>query len=158
MTTALEGGEGSTSRLGHSLPPGKTRYPLYRRLGGPQDRSWKVQKMSPTPGFDPRIVQPVASRYTDWPTRPMCTCNLSEYYFFTGNLREPFHWLVRSALWSSLHYTKIHGNAGIVSQGRPQTVSCISFPVHCSLITLHSTLRSSRHRQRGDGKLRILQW
>jgi hypothetical protein len=28
-------GEGSVSRPGHSLPPGKTQYPLYRRLGGP---------------------------------------------------------------------------------------------------------------------------
>jgi len=36
MTTALEGGEGSVSRPGRSLPLGKTRYPLYRRLGGPQ--------------------------------------------------------------------------------------------------------------------------
>jgi hypothetical protein len=27
--------------------PGKTRYPLYRRLGGPQDRSGLVQKISP---------------------------------------------------------------------------------------------------------------
>jgi hypothetical protein len=26
MTTTLDGGEGSESRLGHSLPPGKTRY------------------------------------------------------------------------------------------------------------------------------------
>ena len=32
-------GEGSASRPGRSLPPGKTRYPLYRRLGGPQGRS-----------------------------------------------------------------------------------------------------------------------
>jgi len=36
MTTALEGGEGSASHLGRSLLPRKTRYPLYRRLGGPQ--------------------------------------------------------------------------------------------------------------------------
>ena len=28
--------EGSASRLGRSLPPGKTRYSLYRRLGGPR--------------------------------------------------------------------------------------------------------------------------
>jgi hypothetical protein len=28
-------GEGSVSRPGRSFPPGKTRYPLYRRLGGP---------------------------------------------------------------------------------------------------------------------------
>ena len=33
MTTALERGEGSALRPGRSLPPGKTRYPLYRRLG-----------------------------------------------------------------------------------------------------------------------------
>ena len=48
-----------------ALPPGKTRYPLYRRLGGPQGRSGQVRKISPPKGFDPRTVQPVASRYTD---------------------------------------------------------------------------------------------
>ena len=47
MTTALEGGEGSASRLGRFLPPGKTRCPLYRRLGGPQCRSGQVRKISP---------------------------------------------------------------------------------------------------------------
>jgi len=30
-------------------PRGKTRYPLYRRLGGPQDRSGRVRKILPTP-------------------------------------------------------------------------------------------------------------
>ena len=49
--------------------PGKTRYPLYRRLGGPQGWSGQVRKISPPPGFDPRTVQPVASRYTDYATR-----------------------------------------------------------------------------------------
>ena len=66
LTTALEGGEGSASRPGRSLPPGKTRYPLYRRLGGPLGRSGKVRKISPPPAFDPRTVYPVASRYTDY--------------------------------------------------------------------------------------------
>jgi hypothetical protein len=51
-----------------TLPPGKTRYPLYRRLGGPQGRSGRVRKIPPPPGFDPRIIQAVASRYTDWAT------------------------------------------------------------------------------------------
>ena len=42
-----------------ALPPGKeTQYPLYRRLGGSQGRSGRVQKISPAPGFDPRTVQP----------------------------------------------------------------------------------------------------
>ena len=49
-----------------ALPPGKTRYPLYRWLGGPQGRSERVRKLSPPPGFDTRTVQPVASLYTDW--------------------------------------------------------------------------------------------
>jgi hypothetical protein len=52
-----------------ALPPGKTRYPLYRRLGGPQGRSGQVRKISPPPWFDPRNVQLVASRYTDYATR-----------------------------------------------------------------------------------------
>ena len=69
MTTTLEGGEGSASRPGRSLPPGKTRYPLYRRLGGPQGRSGQVRKISSPPGFDSRIVQPVASYYTDYANR-----------------------------------------------------------------------------------------
>jgi len=49
-----------------ALPIRKTRNPLYRRPGGPQCRSGQVRKISLPPGFDPRIVQPVTSRYTDW--------------------------------------------------------------------------------------------
>jgi len=49
-----------------AIPAGKTRYQLYKRLDGPHGRSGKVWKISPPPGFDPRTVQPVASRYTDW--------------------------------------------------------------------------------------------
>jgi len=49
-----------------ALPGKETRYPLYRRQGGPHGRSGRVRKISPPPGFDPRTLQPVASRYTDW--------------------------------------------------------------------------------------------
>ena len=73
MTTALEGGEGPASRPGRSLPLGKTRYPLYRRLCAPQGRSGQVREISPTPGFDLRTIQPVASRYTDRAIRPTKT-------------------------------------------------------------------------------------
>ena len=55
---------------GRSLPPGKTRYPLYRRLGWPQGRYGEVRKISHPPGFDPRTVQPVANCYTDYATWP----------------------------------------------------------------------------------------
>jgi len=33
-------------------------------------RSGQVRKISPPPGFDPRTVQPIGSRYTDYATRP----------------------------------------------------------------------------------------
>ena len=59
-------GVGGQRHAPAALPAGKTRYPLYRRLGGPQGRSGRVRKISPPPGFDPRTAQPVASRYTDW--------------------------------------------------------------------------------------------
>jgi len=48
-----------------ALPPGNTRYPWYKGLCGPQRRSGRMRKISPPPGFDPRTVQSVASRYTD---------------------------------------------------------------------------------------------
>jgi hypothetical protein len=47
-----------------ALPQGKTRYALYKRLGGPPSRSVQVRMMSSPPGFDLRSVHPVASRYT----------------------------------------------------------------------------------------------
>jgi len=45
MTAALEGGEWSAARPGHTLPPGKTRYPFYRMLGGPQGRSGRAENL-----------------------------------------------------------------------------------------------------------------
>ena len=39
--------------------PGKTRYPFYRRLGGPQGRSGRAENLVPT-GIRCRTVQPVA--------------------------------------------------------------------------------------------------
>ena len=47
-----------------TLFPGKTRYSLYSRLGGPQGQSGQ-QKISPPLGFDPQTAQPLTSHYTD---------------------------------------------------------------------------------------------
>ena len=57
---------GIKSNAPAALVSGKTRHQLYRRLGVPQGQSGRVRKTSPPQGFDPRSVQPVASRYTDW--------------------------------------------------------------------------------------------
>jgi len=67
MTAALEGGEWSAARPGRTLPPGKTRYPFYRRLGAPQGRSGRAENHVLT-GIRSRTVQPVDSLYTDLAT------------------------------------------------------------------------------------------
>jgi hypothetical protein len=51
-------GGGLTPSPGHFTPGKETRYPLYRRLRGPQGWSGRVRNISPQPGFDPRITQP----------------------------------------------------------------------------------------------------
>ena len=101
MTAALEGGEWSAARPGRTLPPGKIRYTLYRRLGGPQGRSGRAENLAP-PGFDARTVQPVVSRYID------CANNLSSVIrlnvgrqlgILTLSLSEIYnHWDIRQRL------------------------------------------------------------
>jgi hypothetical protein len=104
MTTALEGGEGSASRPGRSLPPGKTGYPLYRRLGGPQGRSEQLRKISPPTGirssdrpgrsqslywlryladFQFSIILNSMPRSHNW----SITCRISVSYFVISNTR-----------------------------------------------------------------------
>jgi len=77
MTAALEGGEWSAARLGRTFPPGKTRHPFYRSLGGPQGRSGRAENLVPT-GIRSRTVQPVISRYTHWATLPMASSMILE--------------------------------------------------------------------------------
>jgi len=77
-TSALDG-VGVQRHAPAALPPRNTRYSLYRRLGGAQGRSGSVRKISPSPGLDPRTVQPVVSRYTDCAIRPQCYIVLTLY-------------------------------------------------------------------------------
>jgi len=48
--------------------PGKDPVPILQEASGPQGRSWRAEILVPT-GIRSRTVQPVVSRYTDWPTR-----------------------------------------------------------------------------------------
>jgi hypothetical protein len=61
LTSALDA-VGGQRHAPAALPPGKTRYPLHRRLGRPQGRSGRVRKISPPPEFYPRTVQSVLYR------------------------------------------------------------------------------------------------
>ena len=59
-------GVGGQRHAPAALPPGKeTRYPLHWMLDGPLGRYGRARENSPPPGFEPRTVQPLASRYTD---------------------------------------------------------------------------------------------
>jgi hypothetical protein len=62
---ALHAGGWSTSRPGRFTPWKQTGDPLYSRLGGSRAVLDECEKSRPPPRFDPRTVQPVASRYTD---------------------------------------------------------------------------------------------
>ena len=64
LTSAPDGG-GWLRLRPTALPPRITRYPFYRRLGGPWGRSEQVRNISSSPAFDSRTVQSVGSRYTD---------------------------------------------------------------------------------------------
>jgi hypothetical protein len=65
------------------LPPGKSRYPLYGRLGGPHGRSGWVLKISPPTVFDPRTV-PVVSRYTGWVIPDLKFINKLNFWSVSG--------------------------------------------------------------------------
>jgi len=62
LSSAIDGGWVVNATPPVALPPEITRYPLYRRVCGPQGQSGRVRKILTPPGFDPRTVQPVASR------------------------------------------------------------------------------------------------
>ena len=68
LTSALDWGGCSTPRPGRPTPGKETRYPLYRRMDGPQGRSERVRKnLAPTgirsPGLSARIESLYRLRY-----------------------------------------------------------------------------------------------
>jgi len=51
--------------------PGKDPVPVVQEAGWAPGPVWTgAENLASLPGFDTRTVQPVASRYTDWATRP----------------------------------------------------------------------------------------
>ena len=88
---------GIQSHTPAALSPGKTPFThLYRRLSGPQGGAQRVRKISPSPGFDPRFVQPVASRYTDTAIAPQahirkCNINKNNSFLFSVTITVLLH-------------------------------------------------------------------
>lgn len=67
--SALDACGRSTPRSDIFTPRKQRRYPLYRRLCGPQglsERFWRRENLIPLPRFEPQTIQPVTSHYTDY--------------------------------------------------------------------------------------------
>jgi len=98
MTAALEGGEWSAARPGHTLAPGKTQYPFYRRLGGPQGRSGQVENFIPT-GIRSQTVQPIVSHCTDratWPTNVRCRKPKTQHHYtILNSVCQHYHFITQ---------------------------------------------------------------
>ena len=75
-------------------------YSLYRRLGGPEGRSGRVRKFSTPTGFEPRTVQPVSSRYTDYAIRwrQLEWNNVYTKFIIIGNLVQHMKWNTHTPL------------------------------------------------------------
>ena len=121
----------SASRPGRSLPPGKTPYPLYRRLGGTQGWPGQVWKISPPPGFNPRTVQRVASRYTDWATQP--TCNMRGAQIFPKSRSHIKILGIKWMTWGKFHTEDLHILGGAM-QNLVDLMTGLSAPLCCTCI------------------------
>jgi len=110
---------------------GKTRYQSYRRLCGAQGRSGQVRKISPPPGFDPRTVQPVTIRYTEW----AISAKADEY--------NVIHFSVPSSL-VILLVNQVHDSGHCNFHRNPMVhVYQIYTPLQWHIACRHSTLTSS---------------
>jgi len=58
----------------------KDPVPIVQEGGWAPGTVWTVAKNLVPPGFETRTVQPVASRYADWVTRPTCLCMIHFIY------------------------------------------------------------------------------
>jgi hypothetical protein len=109
------------------------RYPLYRRLSGPQGQSRWVWKILPPTGFNPQTVQLIASCYTDY-TTPVHV--LTSHFFIQKYSSIPQPEGQQSLYHTTLRYvTAIYV---VIQQVRTQTSHESTVPKRqrCSLIAL----------------------
>jgi len=84
MTTALEGARGQRHTLSALYPRERPSTHCTGGWVGPRAGLDGCGKSRPPPGFNPRTVQPVASHYIDYATRPTAVLSFSYYTFMTS--------------------------------------------------------------------------
>ena len=79
-------------------------------------------KFRPPPGFDPRIVQPVASRYTDYATRPTSLRRNDVKFPFCGRVQIVcFRIVVYSLVTFGVKLVLVQERSGIYLPGIPKS-------------------------------------
>ena len=131
-----------------ALPPGKARYPLYRRLGGSQGRFGRVRKISLPPRFDPRTVQPLTSRYIHYaiPASGSSGCNIvnnqqiknsSENKQKTREVRANLSLLPVLTFWRRNYFFELYSSilstvCQVTRHVSPILTSCSPRNLHCT--------------------------
>ena len=129
-------GVGGQRHAPSALPPEKTRYPL----------SGSVRKILPPPAFDPRTVQPVASRCTDWaiPARVIYIrkWNLSKSYCTSRLLKAANNKQIAICLLETVPYVMSLKITGVCPPNLlhahfgPHLHFCLLF--HCFFVSYHA--------------------
>jgi hypothetical protein len=111
------------------------------RLGGLHGRSGRVWKISSSPGFDPRIVQPVASRNTDWATRPtkiiwVLVLNTFSIQSFSAD----FHWSFFYSKHSPEFVTAV--STDVADNTNNTNHSYVGWYLHCFMLSKSSVINA----------------
>jgi len=134
MTAALEGGEWSAVHPGRTLPLGKTRYPCYRRFGGPQGRSGRAENVVPT-GIRSWTVQHIVSRYTDWATGPTNSKQYPVQFQNKISIRVKINYWYLSA-----HFLCLSGRTNCTQGDEMDWPKCVRTLVSTALIAFYITV------------------
>ena len=161
MTSALEVCEWSAARPGCTLTPGKTRYPFYRRLGGPQGWSERAENLAPTrirspdrPALSQSLYQlsypahiHIRIIYIMWvnvAVKLATRLSVDLPIFGRCSVEIPTYWGNEYPNWETCNFLKtIHGNAAVEPQIRSRQLPSTSSPIHHSLIIQQFTSQSN---------------
>jgi hypothetical protein len=112
-----------TSRL--LFTPGKDPVPIVQESVWASGRVWtSAENLTPPPGFDPRTVHPVASRYTDYATRPTDFRITILKCIYKGWIGEGHKLNWSGSFWGQM--------AGVCERGNEPfgSIKCWEFPDH----------------------------
>jgi hypothetical protein len=128
MTAALEGDEWLAARPSRNLPPVKTRYPFYRRLGGPQGRSGRAENPDGTRYPSMKSVD------RDPASRSSLTVPSEPHEFVQCRLYSSLHCSLRNVQFSrcTARRTGFWGLLSFASRNAVAFFSLIRFPVLAS--------------------------